>query len=126
MINDQLIKLKGEKDTVVLQMEADQQIAELQKNLDQYNSSNVAQEGLEEVREGAKKLSEQAKGVAIAYESSAETLDYRMEQDERQQEAQAILDQMKNARKQQINSSTKINFTNIKLAFYDSIKHNIQ
>ena len=96
---DQLIKLKGEKDTVVLQMEADQQIAELQKNLDQYNSSNAAQEGLEEVREGAKKLSEQAKGVAIAYESSAETLDYHMEQEERQQEAQAILDQMKNARK---------------------------
>ena len=78
---------------------ADQQIAELQKNLDQYNSSNAAQEGLEEVREGAKKLSEQAKGVAIAYESSAETLDYHMEQEERQQEAKAILDQMKNARK---------------------------
>lgn len=96
---DQLIKLKGEKDTVVLQMEADQQIAELQKNLDQYNSSNAAQEGLEEVREGAKKLSEQAKGVTIAYESSAETLDYHMEQEERQQEAKAILDQMKNARK---------------------------
>ena len=75
------------------------QIAELQKNLDQYNSSNAAQEGLEEVREGAKKLSEQAKGVAIAYESSAETLDYHMEQEERQQEAKAILDQMKNARK---------------------------
>ena len=96
---DQLIKLKGEKDTVVLQMEADQQIAELQKNLDQYNSLNAAQEGLEEVREGAKKLSEQSKGVAIAYESSAETLDYHMEQEERQQEAKAILDQMKNARK---------------------------
>ena len=80
-------------------MEADQQIAELQKNLDQYNSSKAAQEGLEEVREGAKKLSEQAKGVAIAYESSAETLDYHMEQEERQQEAKAILDQMKNARK---------------------------
>ena len=80
---------------------------------------------MEEVREGAKKLSEQAKGVAIAYESSAETLDYHMEQEERQQEAKAILDQMNNARKKRINSSTKINFTNIKLAFYDLVYHNI-
>ena len=54
---------------------------------------------MEEVREGAKKLSEQAKGVTIAYESSAETLDYHMKQEERQQEAKAILDQMKNVRK---------------------------
>ena len=37
--------------------------------------------------------------AVIAYESSAETLDYHMEQEERQQEAKAILDQMKNARK---------------------------
>lgn len=96
---DELLKLKGEKDTVILQMEADQQISELQKSLDKFNNSNAAQEGLEEVREGARRLNEQAKGASVAYESSAETLDYRMEQDERQQEAQAILDQMKNARK---------------------------
>lgn len=96
---DELLKLKGEKDTVILQMEADQQISELQKSLDKFNNSNAAQEGLEEVREGARRLNEQAKGASVAYESSAETLDYRMEQDERQQEAQAILNQMKNARK---------------------------
>ena len=70
-----------------------------ESKLPELQAKKDEQEGLEEVREGARRLNEQAKGASVAYESSAETLDYRMEQDERQQEAQAILDQMKNARK---------------------------
>lgn len=96
---DKLVKLKDEKDQTILQMETDKQIAELQQNLDEFNKTSVAQEALEEVREGAQKLNEKAKGSTVAYESSQEALDYRMEQEEKQREVASILENFKNSRK---------------------------
>ena len=53
---------------------------------------------LERVREGAKKTRERAEGSKIAYDSSAQANDRRLENSERERNARQILEDMKRQR----------------------------
>ena len=97
--NEEVVKLQDEKKRTIDQIEADQQMIDLHDSMDKFKNTTVNQEALEEVRDSAKQLNEKASGSKIAYESSADALDYRMEQEEKQRDAEAILNQIKNSRK---------------------------
>lgn len=53
---------------------------------------------LERVREGAKKTRERAEGSKIAYDSSAQANDRRLENSEKERNARQILEDMKRQR----------------------------
>ena len=93
-----LQKLREEKEQVVFQLEADQQMIELHKSLDNLSLNNESERMLERVREGAKKTRERAKGSKIAYETSAQAADNRMRNAEQTREAQRIVDEIKRQR----------------------------
>lgn len=93
-----LQKLKEEKDQVLFQMEADRQIIDLHESMDNLNMNNESERMLERVREGAKKTRERAEGSRIAYNSSAQAADRRLEQSERERNARQMLDEMKRQR----------------------------
>ena len=68
------------------------------------DSANVSNEGarmLERVREGAARTRERANGSRIAYENSPEATERRLEQDARDRDARAALEEMKQKRKNQ-------------------------
>lgn len=93
-----LQKLREEKEQVVFQLEADQQMIELHQSLDNLSLNNESERMLERVREGAKKTRERAKGSKIAYETSAQAADNRMRNAEQTREAQRIVDEIKRQR----------------------------
>lgn len=93
-----LRELKEEKDRVVFQLESDEQIINLHKSMDALNVDNESERMLEKVREGAKKKRQYAEGSKLAYDSSAQAMDIRLEKSERDREAQSILDEMKRQR----------------------------
>ena len=93
-----LQKLREEKEQVVFQLEADQQMIELHQSLDTLALNNESDRMLERVREGAKKTREKARGSKIAYETSAQATDNRMKRAEQSREAQRIVDEMKRQR----------------------------
>lgn len=93
-----LQKLREEKEQVVFQLEADQQMIELHQSLDNLSLNNESERMLERVREGAKKTRERAKGSKIAYETSAQAADSRMRNAEQTREAQRIVDEIKRQR----------------------------
>lgn len=101
-IRDQAVadlqKLKEEKEQVLFQMEADSQIIELHQSMDNQNMNSENDRMLERVREGAKKTRERAEGSRIAYDSSSQTNDRRLEASERERNARQILDEMKRQR----------------------------
>lgn len=96
-----LQKLREEKEQVVFQLEADQQMIELHQSLDNLSLNNESERMLERVREGAKKTRERAKGSKIAYETSAQAADNRMRNAEQTREAQRIVDEIKRQRGKQ-------------------------
>ena len=61
-------------------------------------SSNENDKMLERVREGARKTRERAAGAQIAYDSSSEAMDRRIEAQERNREADELLNEMKRKR----------------------------
>ena len=93
-----LQKLKEEKEQVVFELEANQQIIELHQSMDSVAVTSESERMLEHVREGAKKTREKARGSKIAYETSAQTADNRLKAAEQTREAQRIVDELKRQR----------------------------
>lgn len=94
-----LQKLKEEKEQILFQMEADSQIIELHQSIDDLSMNNESERMLERVREGAKKTRERAEGSRIAYDSSSQANDRRLESSERERNARQILEEMKHQRR---------------------------
>ena len=97
-IKQELDELKEEKERTVYQMEADQQIISLHEGMNASASTNESDRMLERVREGAKKTRERAAGAQIAYDTSTEAMDRRMEAQERNRAADDVLAEMKRKR----------------------------
>lgn len=95
---EELQKLREEKDQVLFQMEADSQIIQLHQSMDNLNMNNESDRMLERVREGAKKTRERAEGSKIAYSSSAQANERRLESSERERNARQILEDIKKQR----------------------------
>ena len=93
-----LDELEEEKERTIYQLEADQQIIALHESMNAATSSNENDKMLERVREGARKTRERAAGAQIAYDSSSEAMDRRMEQQERNREADELLNEMRRRR----------------------------
>lgn len=93
-----LQKLKEEKEQVLFQLEADSQIIELHQSMDNLNLNSESERMLERVREGVKKTRERAEGSRIAYDSSSQVNERRLEASERERNARQILDEMKRQR----------------------------
>lgn len=94
-----LQKLKEEKEQVLFQMEADSQIIELHQSMDTMNINNETERMLDRVREGAKKTRERAEGSRIAYDTSSQAQDRRLEAAERERNARQMIEEMKRQRK---------------------------
>lgn len=99
--DSELQKLKEEKERVIFQLEADNQIIELHQSLDSIATHNESDRMLERVREGAKKTRERAEGSRIAYETSSQAADRRLERDERDREARRMVEELKRQRGKQ-------------------------
>lgn len=97
-IKQELDELKEEKECTVYQMEADQQIISLHEGMNASASTSESDRMLERVREGAKKTRERAAGAQIAYDTSTEAIDRRMEAQARNREADDLLAEMKRRR----------------------------
>ena len=97
-IKQELDELKEEKERTVYQMEADQQIISLHEGMNASASTNESDRMLERVREGAKKTRERAAGAQIAYDTSTEAMDRRMETQERNRAADEVLAEIKRRR----------------------------
>lgn len=93
-----LDELEEEKERTIYQLEADQQIIALHESMNAATSLNENDKMLERVREGARKTRERAAGAQIAYDSSSEAMDRRMEQQERNREADELLNEMRRRR----------------------------
>lgn len=97
-IKQELDELKEEKERTVYQLESDQQIIALHESMNASASTSESDHMLERVREGAKKQRERAAGAQIAYDSSAEALNRRMENRTREQEADNLLEEIRRRR----------------------------
>lgn len=93
-----LQKLKEEKEQVLFQMEADSQIIQLHQSMDSMNINNETERMLDRVREGARKTRERAEGSRIAYDTSSQAQDRRLEASERERNARQMLEEMKRQR----------------------------
>ena len=96
--NIDLQKLKEEKEQVLFQMEADSQIIQLHQSMDSMNINNETERMLDRVREGARKTRERAEGSRIAYDTSSQAQDRRLEASERERNARQMLEEMKRQR----------------------------
>ena len=97
-IKQELDELKEEKERTVYQLESDQHIIALHESMNASASTSESDHMLERVREGAKKQRERAAGAQIAYDSSAEALNRRMENRTREQEADNLLAEIRRRR----------------------------
>ena len=97
-VKQELDELKEEKERTIYQMEADQQIIKLHEGMNTSASSNESDHMLERVREGAKKTRERAAGAQIAYDTSAEAQNRRLDNQSRNREADELLAEMKRKR----------------------------
>lgn len=93
-----LQKLKEEKEQVLFQMEADSQIIQLHQSMDSMNTNNETERMLDRVRDGARKTRERAEGSRIAYDTSSQAQDRRLEVSERERNARQMLEEMKRQR----------------------------
>lgn len=93
-----LQKTKEEKEQVLFQMEADSQIIQLHQSMDSMNINNETERMLERVREGARKTRERAEGSRIAYDTSSQAQDRRLEASERERNARNMIEEMKRQR----------------------------
>lgn len=97
-VKQELDELKEEKERIIYQMEADQQIIRLHEGMNTSASTNESDHMLERVREGAKKTRERAAGAQIAYDTSAEAQNRRLDNQARNREADELLAEMKRRR----------------------------
>lgn len=96
----QLKELKEEMDCTVRQMESDEKMIKIRQSMDNFNTNSESDRMLQKVRDGAKKTREQANGSRIAYESSIEANDRRLEKEAKNREAKATLEEFKRKRNQ--------------------------
>lgn len=94
----ELQNLKEEKERVIFQLEADSQIIALHQSLDRMDTSNESERMLEQVRNGVKRTREQAEGSRIAYNSSSQANERRLEASERERNARKTIEDLKNQR----------------------------
>ncbi len=94
----ELQKLKEEKEQTIFQMESDSQIIQLHESMDSMVMNNETDRMLERVREGSKKMRERAEGSRVAYDSSTQAADRRLEASERERDARQIVEEMKRQR----------------------------
>lgn len=94
----ELQKLREEKEQVLYQLEADSQIIALHQSLDGMNTSNESERMLEQVRSGARRARERAEGSRIAYNSSSQANDRRLEVSERERNARKTIEELKRQR----------------------------
>ena len=94
----QLEDLKEEKERVLYQLEADSQVIRLHEGMDALNTSSESDRMLQRAREGAEQTRRRASGARIAYESSAEAQDRRLEQESRERQAREVVEEMKRKR----------------------------
>lgn len=97
-VKQELDELKEEKERIIYQMEADQQIIRLHEGMNTSASTSESDHMLERVREGAKKTRERAAGAQIAYDASTQAQDRRLEAQSRNREADELLAEMKRRR----------------------------
>ena len=101
-VRDQLAKeledLKQEKEKVIFEIQANNQIIELHESMNTVASSNESDRMLEKVRAGANKTREKASGSKIAYETSTDTIERRAEQSAREEEARKKIEELKQKR----------------------------
>lgn len=95
---EQLESLKDEKERVLFQLEADNQVLQIHESMDSLNTSTESERMLQRVREGATQTRQRANGARIAYESSAEAADRRLEQESNERQARQTLEEMKRRR----------------------------
>lgn len=93
-----LNELKQEKERVVYELESNRQIIDIHESMDENNITSESNRMLERVREGAKKTKEKARGSRIAYESSAQAMDRRLEHTARENSARETLERIKRER----------------------------
>lgn len=96
-LQEEIKSLKAEKDKAVFTLEA----AETVKSLQSATSTSNQEEDrmLEKVREGVKKVKEQADGTRIAYENSTDAQMKRLDKKMKDEELQKKLDALKAAQK---------------------------
>lgn len=94
---EELNRLKAEKEKSILELET----AQTRKNLKVTSLSSSAEEDkmLEKVREGIKKVKEEADGNKIAYENSTDVQRKRLDKKMKDDEIQRQLDKLKSERK---------------------------
>ena len=101
-VRNQLAKeledLKQEKEKVIFEIQANNQIIELHESMNTVASSNESDRMLEKVRAGANKTREKASGSKIAYETSTDTIERRAEQSAREVEARKKIEELKQKR----------------------------
>ena len=97
-VKQELDELKEEKERTIYQLETDQQIIQLHEGMNTSASTSESDHMLERVREGAKKTRERAAGAQIAYDTSAQAQDRRLETQSRNREADELLADMKRRR----------------------------
>lgn len=90
-----LNELKAEKERVVYELEANSQIINIHESMDENNINSESARMLDRVRDGAKKTKEKARGSKIAYDSSAQAIDRRLEQSSRERSARETIEKMK-------------------------------
>lgn len=94
-IYKEVIALKEEKERTLCQLEADEQSIQLANSIAEGIHDTESERMLEKVREGAKKKREMAAGSRIAYNSSEKASEYRLQERERDSEANRVLEEMK-------------------------------
>lgn len=92
---EDLNALKAEKERVIYELEANSQIIDIHASMDENNVTNETNRQLERVRDGARKTKERARGSRIAYDSSAQAMDRRLEQSARESSARETIEKMK-------------------------------
>lgn len=90
--------VKGQKVDLTKGNAGLKQIISLHEGMNASASTNESDRMLERVREGAKKTRERAAGAQIAYDTSTEAMDRRMETQERNRAADEVLAEMKRRR----------------------------
>lgn len=99
-IQYELDSLKEEKERVLFQLEADQQVISLHEGMNTSASMNESDRMLEKVREGARLTRERASGAQLSYETSEKAQNQNLEQQSRERQADDILARIKQQRGQ--------------------------
>lgn len=97
-MENEVMKLREEKETTLLQMKSDERIAAMRNKLNAATSDSETDRMLEKVREGAKKARERAAGSKIVFDNSTQTKDRRIELKEQEDDARRLVEELKRQR----------------------------